>query len=58
MQQLQQSELQRLQALATINPNIRQEEIDHLQTQTNDLQHFLSAATMKLDALRVAVITE
>ena len=58
MQDLQTSELQRLQALAKINPNIRQEEIDHLVGETDELQHYLATAHIKLDALRVAVITE
>lgn len=58
MQTLQQSELQRLQALAEVNPNIRSEEVEHLQAETSELQQFLATATMKLDALRVAVITE
>ena len=58
MQSLQQSELQRLRALAEVNPNIRQEEIDHLETETCDLQHYLATANLKLDALRIGVITE
>jgi ATP-dependent helicase HepA len=58
MQKLQQSELHRLQALAAVNPNIRQEEIDHLLTETSELEHFLASTHLKLEALRVAVITE
>ncbi|MCP4046452.1 MAG: RNA polymerase-associated protein RapA, partial [Gammaproteobacteria bacterium] len=58
MQTLQQQELQRLRALAEINPNIRQEEIDYLQAETDELQHYLGSSHIKLEALRVAVITE
>jgi ATP-dependent helicase HepA len=58
MQTLQQAEIRRLRALAEINPNIRQEEIDHLLTETEALQHYLASAHLKLEALRVAVITD
>jgi len=58
MQALQHSEIRRMQALALVNPNIRQEEIDHLMAETDELQDHLSAATVKLEALRVAVATD
>jgi ATP-dependent helicase HepA len=58
MQTLQQAEIRRLRALAEVNPNIRQEEIDHLLTETEALQHYLASAHLKLEALRVAVITD
>ena len=58
MQQLQTSELQRLQALAQVNPNIRQEEIDHLLAETDGLQHYLASTHLKLEALQIAVVTE
>ena len=58
MTQVQQSELQRLRALSEINPNIRQEEIDHLSDETVNLQHYLDSAHIKLEAVRVAVVTE
>jgi len=58
MLNLQQSELSRLRALAEVNPNIRQEEIDHLVAETNELQHYLASTHLMLEALRVAVITE
>jgi len=41
-----------------VNPNIRQVEIDHLMVETDELQDHLSAATIKLEALRVAVVTD
>jgi len=58
MKDLQQSELKRLQTLAEVNPNIRQDEIDHLIAETDELEHYLGSAHLKLEALRVAVITE
>ena len=58
MQTLQQQELQRLQALAEVNPNIRQEEIDYLLAETSELQHYLGLSHIKLEALRLAVVTE
>ena len=58
MRSLQQSELSRMQALATVNPNIRQQEIDYLIAQTDELQDYLSAAQIKLEAMRVAVVTD
>ena len=58
MQSLQQSELQRLRALAEVNPNIRQEEIDQLVAETSEMQHYLDSTHIKLEALRVAVVTD
>ena len=58
MQSLQQSELQRLKALAGVNPNIRQDEIDHMQTEAESLQQYLELAHIKLDAIRLAVIND
>ena len=58
MQNLQQSELQRLRALAEVNPNVRQEEIDYLVAETSELEHYLNATHIRLEAVRVAVVTE
>ncbi len=58
MKELQKSELRRLRALAEVNPNIRQEEIDHLVNETSDMQIYLDSTHIKLDALRVAVVTD
>ena len=58
MQTLQRAELERLGALAEVNPNIRREEIDHIETETEELQSYLAATHLKLEALRVAVITD
>ena len=57
MQQQQEAELQRLTALAEVNPNIRAEEIEHLRVNAQQLQEYLSGAKLQLDALRVVVAT-
>ena len=53
----QSTELQRLQGLATVNPNIRQEEVRYLQSSHQLSKEYLQTAQLKLDALRVAVVT-
>jgi len=58
MHAVQQAEQQRLQALARVNPNIRQDEIDYLLNETSELQHYLNTAKIKLEAIRIAVVTE
>ena len=49
------AELERLKALARVNPNVRQDEIDHLETTTDALRHHMEKAEWRLDSLRVAV---
>ena len=51
----QQVELNRLTALAEVNPNIRRDEIEHLQSNTELLMQYLQSAQLKLDALRVII---
>jgi ATP-dependent helicase HepA len=58
MEELQQLELERLRALAEINPNIRQEEVDYLVNETAEMKHFLESAHIRMEALRVAVVTD
>lgn len=48
-------EIQRMQALAAVNPNIRTEEIDYLRDTQEALEAYLAAAELKMDALRVVV---
>jgi len=47
-----------LQALAKVNPNIRAEEITQLEENQKALAGYLANAQLKLDAIRVALITE
>ena len=58
LEQHYQKEIQRLQALAAVNPNIRQEEIEHLQQQRTAGLDYLQHARLRLDAIRVAVVTD
>lgn len=55
MQEKQNGELQRLQSLSKVNPNIRKEEIDFLQATTQQTDEIMRQAQLKLDAIRVAI---
>jgi ATP-dependent helicase HepA len=48
-------ELARMAALAKVNPNVRQSEVEYLQQRLAASQHFLSQAKLRLDALRVVM---
>jgi ATP-dependent helicase HepA len=50
-------EVDRLKALALVNPNVRDEEIEFMELQREALVVALDSATLRLDALRVAVAT-
>ncbi|GAB4290878.1 MAG: RNA polymerase-associated protein RapA [Methylophaga sp.] len=58
MQQEMSEEMARLQALAAVNPAIRQVEIDALAQLTTDLANTIQSAELSLDAVRVAIVTE
>jgi ATP-dependent helicase HepA len=58
MRARQQVEWERLQALAVINPNIRQVELMHAKGAAERLEPYLGGAQLRLDALRVAMVTE
>lgn len=49
-------ELQRLQALAAVNANIRMIEIDYLRDAMASLQDYLANAELSMDAMRVVVV--
>jgi ATP-dependent helicase HepA len=57
MRELHQVEWERLQALAEVNPNIRQGELDHARGAADCLEPYLRGAHMRLDALRVVMVT-
>jgi len=57
MQTEQLAELQRIQALSKVNTNIRKEEIDFLQNMGMNANRYLHGAQLKLDAVRVALVT-
>jgi len=48
-------ELARMKALAQVNPNVRQQEVEYLEQRLASSQHFLSQAKLRLDALRVVM---
>ena len=54
----QEQELKRLQALKEVNPAIRDEEIEHLQSQIADSLLEIEAAQVNLDAIRLIVVTQ
>jgi len=51
------SEIDRLRALRRVNPNVRDEEITHLEQELADGLAALDTASLRLDALRVLIIT-
>lgn len=50
------SELERLQALKAVNPNIRDEEIEVIEQQINELSGYITQAQYQLDSLRLIVV--
>ncbi|WP_350563381.1 hypothetical protein, partial [Psychrobacter sp. CAL346-MNA-CIBAN-0220] len=50
-------EQQRLVALKQINPNIRQEEITFYDKQRTDLTTYIEKTQLKLDAIRLIVVS-
>ena len=55
MQEKQNKELQRLQSLSKVNPNIRIEEIEYLRDTIQQTDEIMRQAQLKLDAIRVVV---
>ena len=51
------AELSRLEALSAVNPNIRQDEIDALESNREQVLSALNEAGWRLDALRLIVVT-
>ncbi len=51
-------ELTRLSELSKVNPNIRAEEISHLQDLKDASLEYLQSGQLRLDAIRVAVVTD
>ncbi|OOF28101.1 RNA polymerase-associated protein RapA [Salinivibrio sp. IB872] len=49
--------LARLEALKTVNPNIRDDELDALREQISTLSHHIQHAQIELDALRLIVVS-
>ncbi|MGD8173129.1 RNA polymerase-associated protein RapA [Vibrio sp. TRT 21S02] len=51
------AELERLQALKAVNPNIRDEEIEAIDAQIKELTGYISQAQYQLDSLRMIVVS-
>ncbi|NVD07554.1 RNA polymerase-associated protein RapA [Vibrio sp. JPW-9-11-11] len=51
------SELERLQSLKAVNPNIRDEEIEAIDAQIKQLTGYISQAQYQLDSLRMIVVS-
>ncbi|MFB9215587.1 RNA polymerase-associated protein RapA [Vibrio sinaloensis] len=51
------SELERLQALKAVNPNIRDEEIEAIDEQIKELTGYIGQAQYQLDSLRMIVVS-
>ncbi|WP_112478506.1 RNA polymerase-associated protein RapA [Vibrio variabilis] len=50
-------ELERLQALKAVNPNIRDEEIEAIESQITELDGYINKAQVQLDSLRLIVVS-
>lgn len=57
MQLQLQAQIERLQALAKINPSVRPEEVEHLQSIKSQLTDYIAKARLKFDAIRVIVVS-
>jgi ATP-dependent helicase HepA len=57
LQQNLETEINRLQALRRVNPNVREEEITHLEQELAAGMRALDGASLRLDALRVLIVT-
>lgn len=58
MKTSQLSEIERLKALAKVNSNIRQHEIDYMQITTAQMEEFIQQSQLKLDAIRVSIVSD
>lgn len=50
-------ELERLEALKAVNPNIRDEELTHLKDQMTELNGYLDDSLLQLDAVRLVLVS-
>ncbi len=57
MQSKLSAEQQRLTALKAINPSVRQEEIDFINLQQEELSHYIDKAQLTFEAIRMIVVT-
>ncbi|CCN71853.1 RNA polymerase-associated protein RapA [Vibrio nigripulchritudo] len=57
MQSSLNGELERLQALKAVNPNIRDEELEAIEAQIKELTGYIQSAQIQLDSLRLIVVS-
>ncbi|AVP85878.1 RNA polymerase-associated protein RapA [Aeromonas hydrophila] len=57
MAQTLQQDLDRLEALKAVNPNVRGSELDYLRNLQAELHHLIDQTQLKLDAIRFIVVT-
>ncbi|MFB0777939.1 RNA polymerase-associated protein RapA [Aeromonas salmonicida] len=57
MAQTLQQDLDRLEALKVVNPNVRDSELDYLRNLQAELHHLIDQTQLKLDAIRFIVVT-
>lgn len=50
-------ELERLESLKAVNPNIREEELEYLRNQMQELTTYLDASQLQLDAIRMVLVS-
>lgn len=50
-------ELDRLESLKAVNPNIREEELEYLRNQMQELNTYLDASQLQLDAIRMVLVS-
>ena len=58
MNEALEEEHQRLTALAKINPNVRQSELEFIRHQQTELTHFIEHAQLKFEAIRLIVVSQ
>lgn len=51
------ADIERLEALRKVNPLVRQEEVEHLCEQRQQLAEYLQKARLKLDAIRIIIVS-
>ncbi|MCK2085323.1 RNA polymerase-associated protein RapA [Aeromonas sp. 3925] len=57
MAQTLQQDMDRLEALKAVNPNVRDSELDYLRNLQAELHHLIDQTQLKLDAIRFIVVT-
>ena len=51
------AEISRLKVLKKVNPNVRDEELNYFETQRDALNEALESSTLRLDAIRIVIVT-